>query len=330
MSKFNPAPFSPPFWLSNPHLQSILPKFLAKSPPYYRRELIKDSFNESDVAYDFYDLKEDEKNEQGKYITPIVVLFHGLEGGSNSHYACTLAHQVHAHNWHFVAPHYRSCGGIPVKGEIFYNAGDTAEVHHVLKNISQDYATVFAIGVSLGGNMLANYMSEYGNDTLCTSAVVASAPVDLASSSIAMQRPAGKYIYTPYLLNPLLKKALNLNLPKEELDTIMESKNIYEFDHVFTAPRHGYASANEYYHKASALPFLKNISKPTLIITAKDDPFLGITATQEDVSDSVILLDTKHGGHIGFMQWVAHADGKNKFNLTWLADTALSFFKAGL
>ncbi len=329
---FHPAPFNPPFWMANPHIQCIVSKLVAKKAPTYRRELVMDSFNESEVAYDFYDSKKhdskkQDKDEDGKYRTPIVVLFHGLEGGSDSHYASTLAHQIHAHNWHFVVPHYRSCGGVPVKGEVFYNAGDTAEIHHVLGKLSQDYATVYAVGVSIGGNMLAKYMGEYADNAICQRAVVVSAPVDLSSGAIAMLTPVSKRLYTPYLLNPLLKKALETNLPKEELEAIKTSKTLYDFDAIFTAPRHGYRSANDYYRSASALPFLKDISKPTLIVTAKDDPFLGLTATANDVSDSVILLDTKHGGHIGFMQWVAKAKGKDKFNLTWLSDTAIAFFE---
>ncbi|WP_434353025.1 alpha/beta fold hydrolase [Psychrobacter sp. HD31] len=318
--------FYTPKWLSNPHLQSILPKFIAPKMPDYRRELVKDSLNESEVAYDFYDV-EDSKNEHGKYRKPLIVLFHGLEGGSDSHYARSLAHVVHKQDCHFVVPHYRSCGGVSVSGNVFYNAGDTTEAHHVLNKLGVDYTTIFVIGVSLGGNVLAKYMGEYGDNTVCEAAVVVSAPVDLASSAIAMQKFVGKRVYTPYLLKPLLQKALENNLPKEEFEAVMQSKTVSDFDHVFTAPRHGYRSANDYYNQASALPFLSKITKPTLIVTAKDDPFLGLTATQQDVSPAVTLLDTQHGGHIGFIQYRSKASPKQKLDLTWLPNTALDFFK---
>lgn len=97
-----------------------------------------------------------------------------------------------------------------------------------------------------------------------------------------------------------------------------------DFDDVFTAPRHGFRSKNDYYRNSSALPFLINIKKPTLIITALDDPFLGLTATQGDVSNQVVLLDTKHGGHIGFIDY----DYRHKrFDLGFVGRQVLRFFE---
>ncbi|WP_201529747.1 YheT family hydrolase [Psychrobacter frigidicola] len=321
MSNFTYNEFKPPFWLANAHLQTILPKFVAPNVPIYRRELIKDSLNESEVAYDFYDAN-DVLLADDKYNKPLVVLFHGMEGSSDSHYARTLAYAVHQQGWHFVVAHFRSCGGVPVKGTVFYDAGDTAEVEHALQYLAQKYSTIYGIGVSLGGNALAKYMSDYGQKAICAAAVVASAPVDLISSSLAMERFIGRRIYTPYLLNPIIQKAIDNNLSDEEVKAIKATSRISEFDNIFTAPRHGYRSKNDYYNKASALPHLIHIAKPTLMISAKDDPFLGATATGGDVSKSVTLLDTKHGGHIGFLDYQ-----DRKFNLEWLPKTAISFFK---
>ena len=319
-SSFSPAPFKPPFWLANAHLQTILPRFIAAKAPKYRRELLKDSLDESEIAYDFYDASETQVAED-KYQKPLVVLFHGMEGSSDSHYARTLAHAVHQRDWHFVVVHFRSCGGVPVKGDIFYQAGDTIEVEHALQYLNQQYQTVYSIGVSLGGNALAKYMSEYGDKALCQAAVVASAPVDLISSSQAMERFLGRRIYTPYLLNPIVSKAIKNNLTDDEIKAIKATNRISEFDDIFTAPRHGFRSKNDYYYKASALPHLIHITKPTLIISAKDDPFLGATATRGDVSEQVTLLDTEHGGHIGFLNY-----RNRQFDLNWLPTTAMEFF----
>lgn len=208
-------------------------------------------------------------------------------------------------------------------GEIFYNAGDTVEVHHYLKYLQSKFCHIYAMGVSLGGNALGKYMGEYGSDAIAERAVVVSAPVDLASSSVAMERLLGRHIYTPYLLNPIIKKALDNRLTPDEINALKRAKRMGDFDHVFTAPRHGFTSKNDYYRQASALPFLSQITKPTLIITAQDDPFLGVTATSGDVSADVELLDTKHGGHIGFVDY----DYKNKtFKLDFVAKQALRFF----
>lgn len=334
-SSFIPKPFNPPFWLANPHVQTMLPKALMPKLPKYRRQLVADSVNQSQIAYDFYDADikavnskqpSNEGNNQKPYQQPLVVLFHGLEGSSSSHYARSLAHQVHSQGWHFVVVHFRSCGGVAAKGDIFYNAGDTVEVAHALDILNQNYGTIYAVGVSLGGNVLAKYMGETAENVLCQKAVIASAPFDLASSSIAMERFFGRRVYTPYLLNPLVKKALATQLTKNELKAIKASKKISDFDHVFTAPRHGFRSVNDYYKQASSLPYLINIAKPTLIITAQDDPFLGMLATKNDVSDKVTLLECEHGGHIGFVRYLPTA--QKKLDLTWLPSTAIDFFKS--
>lgn len=314
--------FSPPLWLRNPHLQTILPKFLVKYQPDYTRHLVKDSLNQSDVAYDYL-LANEQKGSDGKYSTPVVVLFHGMEGSSGSHYARTLARHVQAAGLHFVVAHFRSCGGVPVAGEVFYNAGDTAEIHHNLANLANEFAHIYAVGVSLGGNALAKYMGEYGDDAICTKAVVVSAPVDLSSSAIAMERFISKRVYTPYLLNPIVKKALENRLTPDEITALKAAKRMGDFDDIFTAPRHGFRSKNDYYRQASALPYLHKITKPTLLITAQDDPFLGLMATTGDVSDMVTVLDTKYGGHIGFLDYDYRA---RKFDLGFVPRTALGFF----
>lgn len=321
MTKY--STFHPPVWLKNPHLQTILPRFLVKFSPDYQRSLYKDSLNESDVAFDFLPA-DDARGEDGRLTTPVVVLFHGMEGSSQSHYARTLAKNVQAAGWHFVVAHFRSCGGVAVSGSVFYNAGDTAEVHHYLQLLQRNYQTIYAVGVSLGGNALAKYMGEYGSDAICSRAVVVSAPVDLASSSIAMERLLGKKIYTPYLLNPIVKKALQNRLTEDEIRALKSAKRMGDFDNAFTAPRHGYASKNDYYRQASALPYLKSVSKPTLIITAKDDPFLGVTAEPGDVSAEVLLMNTEHGGHIGF---VNYDYAVRTFDVNFVPQRALAFFR---
>lgn len=314
--------FNPPIWLKNPHLQTILPRYLVKFQPNYQRVLIKDSLSESDVAFDYL-FADKQQDEQGRYTTPVVVLFHGMEGSSQSHYAKTLANVIWQAGLNFVVAHFRSCGGVAVSGQVFYNAGDTKEIHHYLTHLSKQFSQIYAIGVSLGGNALAKYMGEYGSDALCQKAVVVSAPVDLASAAVAMERFFGRYVYTPYLLNPIIKKALANQLTETEISALKNAKRLGDFDNAFTAPRHGFRSKNEYYQKASALPFLHHIQKPTLIITAKDDPFLGVTAVAGDVSEDVELLDTKHGGHIGFVDY----DYKAKsFDLDFVGRRALSFF----
>ncbi len=335
---FEPTPFKPPFWLTNPHLQSILPKFFAPIAPTYRRMVRQDSLGETDIAYDFYDAHpiKSEGNDELEQ-TPLIVLFHGMEGSSDSHYARVLAYQMHAQGWHFVVAHFRSCGGIPANGRVFYNAGDTDEVHHALQNLSQQYANIYAVGVSLGGNALAKYMGEYGDKAICKGAAVISAPVDMSSAALSMHGFLSHRIYTPYLLNPIIKKALANDITKEEIAAIKAVNRISDFDDIFTAPRHGYRSNNHYYQSSSALPYLIKVTKPLLLISAKDDPFIGFTATPNDVSTSVTIIDTEHGGHIGYLRYSAtkrpvntHKNNgkKSRFDINWIPETVSAYFEA--
>ena len=340
MTSFNYDEFKPPFWLTNPHLQSILPKFFAPKTPEYRRVVKKDSLGESDIAYDFYDARPPstttnttaDATPETIDKTPLIVFFHGMEGSSDSHYARALAHQMHAQGWHFVVAHFRSCGGIPASGRVFYNAGDTGEVHHTLQNLCATYDNIYAVGVSLGGNALAKYMGEYGDKVLCKGAAVISAPVDMSSAALSMHSFLSHRIYTPYLLNPIIKKALANDITKEEIDSIKAVNRISDFDDIFTAPRHGYRSNNHYYQASSALPYLLEVTRPLLLISAKDDPFIGFTATPNDVSDSVTIVDTEHGGHIGYLRYRSdndkspHLYKKSRFDINWLPETVRAYF----
>ena len=136
--QFSKTDFLPPLWLRNAHLQTILPRYIAKNTPDYHRTLLKDSLAQSDVAFD-YVMADDQKGADGRYTTPIVVLFHGMEGSSQSHYARTLASHISTKGWHFVVAHFRSCGGVAVSGKVFYNAGDAAELAHYLQVLQQQF-----------------------------------------------------------------------------------------------------------------------------------------------------------------------------------------------
>lgn len=309
---FTPTPFSPPFYLKNKHLQSILPKFVRQPTPRYKRELHLDSTGLAHVAYDFI--------ISDKTSDTLYVMFHGLEGSSQSHYAKSFANRAAALGKNAVIVHYRGCGGMENPSALDYNAGDTAELHYMLERLNKLYANLYAVGVSLGGNMLGKYLGEYGDKALCRAGVMVSAPVDLTSSAKEMHKFVARKVYTPYLLNSLVKKA-EKKLDGLDLEKLKQIKFLDEFDDLYTAPRHGYGTGADYYKKASALPVLKHISKPTLIISSDDDPFLGDVAKASDVSDSVQLLYSRHGGHTGFLG----AKGRT-LDLGWTARTTFEFF----
>lgn len=313
------TPFRTPFFLTNPHVQTILPKFMKHAKPDYQRKLHSDRTGTTQVAYDFV-FAGSKPNPQ----KPLALMFHGLEGSSESHYAIAFANYAKSQGMDSVIVHYRGCGGIENTAELDYNAGDTAEAEHVFNLLKQKYGyeKILATGVSLGGNMLARYMGEQGENAQCVGAVVISAPVDLTTSAKAMHRFVAKRVYTPYLLNPLLQKAFAKIDDPELITSLKNIKTIDEFDELYTAPRHGYSTGANYYTQASALPVLKDVKKPTLLITAKDDPFLGILATSQDISPSVRLLYSEHGGHVGFVRLQ-----NKKLDVDWLPETTFKFFE---
>lgn len=313
------SPFQPPFWLRNPHLQSILPKFIPQAEPAYQRILHQDNTGLCQIAYDFV------YHHQSPNPQQLAVMFHGLEGSSDSHYAKAFVNYAQQQGWHAVIVHYRGCGGMDNASPYDYHAGDTASIHHSLIWLKQQYPSLFVAGVSLGGNMLARYLGEYAESALCEKAVIISAPVDLASSAKMMHRFVARHVYTPYLLKPLLKKALAKIHDSDDYQRLKNVKTIDAFDDLYTAPRHGYGNVNHYYQRASALPVLQSICVPTLIISAVDDPFLGKVAQSQDVSNMVQLYYPQYGGHVGFVDY--HTTQK-KLDLNWLPKTVFQFFNA--
>ena len=309
-------------FLSNPHVQTILPKFIKLPKPAYQRRLHPDCTQTTQVAYDFVFANADSKPSVDK---PLALMFHGLEGSSESHYAMAFANHAHKLGYDAVIVHFRGCGGVDNTSELDYNAGDTTEAVHIFDLLKTEYGytRIFASGVSLGANLLARYLGEQGDAAVCEAAVVISAPVDLTTSAKAMHRFVAKRVYTPYLLKPLLAKAFAKIDNPDLIQSLKRIKTIDQFDELYTGPRHGYGSGANYYLQASALPVLKHITKPTLIITAKDDPFLGILAKQADVSPCVRLLYSEHGGHVGFVQLQ-----NKKLNINWLPTTTFKFFEA--
>ena len=138
----NTRSLNTPYWLRNGHADTLFAKLLQGKAPDYRRELLPDSTGKTQVAYDFVDSADPD--------APLVVLFHGLEGSSESHYAVELMKAVQQRGWNGVVAHFRSCGGIENTAPVFYHLGDTPEIAFMLNTLAQRYSTIYAVGVSLG------------------------------------------------------------------------------------------------------------------------------------------------------------------------------------
>lgn len=297
---------TPPAWLPGGHLQTLLPAWWGRRLPsavQWQRERWTTP-DEDFVDVDWMGL--DESAPSG---APLVVLFHGLEGSSESHYAKALSRLLKHQGWGMAVVHFRGCSGELNRGPRAYHSGDVAEVQWMLERVRRIHAQrpVVAVGVSLGGNALMRWAGSLGPEAArwLDAAVAVSAPLDLTACGEALGRGFNRHVYTRLFLQTMVPKAQAKwqQYPGLfDLDGLRRCRTLYDFDDVFTAPVHGYGNARRYWHEASAKPVLKDIRIPTLIINATNDPFVPASCLprSSEVSSHVTLWQPAHGGHVGF------------------------------
>jgi uncharacterized protein len=239
---------------------------------------------------------------------PLFVLFHGLEGSSDSHYARVLLAEAKARGWFGVVPHFRSCGGSMNLLPRFYHLADSAEVDWVLRRLKAQHAgPVIAAGVSLGGNVLLRWLCEQEQDAaaILDAAAAISAPLDVHAGGHAISQGFGM-VYTRSFLKTLKRKAL-AKLDQYpglfDRDAMLAARTMHAFDNAVTAPVHGFRDTEDYWTRATTRPFLPRIAIPTLVLNARNDPFLPgrVLPSAAEVSAAVTLDQPAHGGHVGFM-----------------------------
>ena len=235
-----------------------------------------------------------------------LVLFHGLEGCSESHYARALAAHALRTGWRLAIPHFRGCSGEPNRRPRAYHSGDAEEVDWILARFS---AAVSAVGISLGGNALLKWLGERGEAALARvrRAAAVSAPIDLAAAGGALDRGLNRLLYTRHFLATLKPKALaKLELFPGLYDRgrLRAARSFREFDNLVTAPLHGFRDTDDYWSRASSGPHLAAIRVPTLLLNARNDPFLpehALLAAARRAAPCVVLEFPPTGGHAGFL-----------------------------
>lgn len=310
--------YAAPAWLPGGHLQTIFPATcVAKPKVAYRRERWQTPDRDF-IDIDFVD---------GKAGQPFVVLFHGLEGSSNSHYARALMAHIASLGWSGAVPHFRGCSGELNHAPRFYHSGDAEEVGWIVRRLanerkSQMPSKFYAVGVSLGGNALLRWLGESQHHAEVVDAACAvSAPLDLAGGGAALSRGVNR-IYTHAFLQTLKPKCLQKLKQFPDLfdrDAMMGARNLYEFDNIVTAPLHGYRDTDDYWNRASAKHVLTDITVPTLVLNARNDPFLPAHHLPRTASPHVTLDYPAHGGHVGF------AVGGLPGRIDWLPQRLLRF-----
>ncbi len=313
--------YKAPRWLPGGHLQTIYPAKCITTPAVnYRRERW-DAPDGDFIDVDFID---------GLPSQPFVVMFHGLEGSSDSHYAKSLMAHIAALGWSGAVPHFRGCSGEFNRAPRFYHSGDSQEIDWILRRLAnsrsgEDSGKFYATGVSLGGNALLRWLGESQHQAEIVDAACAiSAPLDLAAGGAALSR-GFNLIYTRVFLETLKPKCVHKLQQFPGLfdrDRMLGARDLYAFDNVVTAPLHGYRNTEDYWHRASAKQILPDITVRTLVLNAENDPFLPKQHLPNAASGQVTLEYPPHGGHVGF------ASGAIPGHLNWLPKRIVDFLSA--
>jgi predicted alpha/beta-fold hydrolase len=314
-----PPAYRAPWWLPGGHLQTIYPALFLRGPaPRYRRErwpTPDGDFVDADWL-------------EGEPRAPLVVLFHGLEGGSRSHYAASLMRHLRTLGWRGVVPHFRGCSGELNRLPRAYHSGDADEIGWMLAEAAARSASgqVYAAGVSLGGNALLKWLARSGGQAaaLVAKAAAVSTPMVLRVAGDGLARGFNR-VYSRHFLRPLKRKSLAklaLFPGLYDADAVRRARNLRQFDDVVTAPLHGFRDADDYWSRASSKPDLGRIAIPTLIVHARNDPFLpGAHLLDPAQLPACVRLElSASGGHAGFVvgPWPGRLD--------WLPRRLTRFF----
>jgi len=323
--------YAAPVWLPGGHLQTLYAALLAprRHVAYHRERWETPDGDFVDLDWLHTAASSEPSAVSRVSPRPLVVLFHGLEGCSASHYAHALMSEVAREGWRGVVVHFRGCSGTPNHLPRAYHSGDTVELDWMLRRLKMSsQAALYAIGISLGGNVLLKWLGEQGDaaNNIVSAAAAVSAPVDLMAAGDALGH-GFNLVYTTAFLRTLKHKALAM-LERHpglyDAAAVQRARTLRAFDDVVTAPLHGFKDTDDYWTRASSKPGLPYISVPTLMINARNDPFLPAAAlpSASEVSRCVTRDFPEQGGHVGFVS------GRFPGEITWVPRRVITFMRA--
>ncbi|MDG2304903.1 MAG: alpha/beta fold hydrolase [Candidatus Binatia bacterium] len=305
------ASFAPAWWLPGPHAQTIWGQV-------GRSRRLVDFERESVETPDGDEVLVD--HVEGKSGSPRLLLMHGLEGSSYSVYIQNMAFLAKSRGWRVSVLNLRSCARdpgdtwtwIPNRRPRLYHSGDTADPDVVIRRLAarEPDAPLIGAAVSVGGNILLKWLGENPNQRYLSAVATMSVPYDLGAASRHMETALGRY-YLRWFLPTLREKMLLVadRYPevreRMDLDAAKRAVDFHPFDHVATAPLHGFDGADDYYERCSSIHFVGRIRTPTLCVSARNDPFLParvLDELREAVSESVQVEVTQGGGHVGWVE----------------------------
>ncbi|MGN8259879.1 hydrolase [Pseudomonas sp. SMSB3] len=304
-----PVSFRPAIGLSNPHLQTLWGPLWRKLPalPRKRERLwLADG--------DFLDL---DWHGPQRIDAPLVLVLHGLTGSSDSPYVKGLQQALQAVDWASVAVNWRGCSGEPNLLPRSYHSGSSEDLAEVIAHVRarRPLAALYAVGYSLGGNILLKYLGESAAASELQAAVAVSVPFRLDQCADRIGRGFSK-VYQAHFMREMtayvqLKQrhfqahGQHEGLAQlQRLGPLGNLKTFWDFDGKVTAPLNGFADVHDYYRRASSRYYLGQNRTPTLIIHAHDDPFVCTQSlpTADELAPQTHLELHAQGGHVGFVE----------------------------
>jgi predicted alpha/beta-fold hydrolase len=317
--------YQPPWWIKNGHLQSIYPSILRKLDDSF---FVRERIDTPDGDFLDLDWARTSENIQGEN-KRLIILTHGLEGHSRRPYMLGMAKKAISHSWDVLAWNFRACSGEPNRKLTSYHSGATDDLATVIEHaLSFKYQEVALIGFSIGGNKTLLHLGRNHSklSDKIIAAVTFSVPCDLVSTSAHLAKTSNALYMKNFLvsLKEKLKEKQRLFPGEIDLRGYSKIKNFKDYDGRYTAPMNGFASAEDYWQKSSSKAILHQITRPTLMISALDDPFLTPSCfPYEEVNrnEALLLESPKYGGHVGFM-------AVNKENSYWSEDRAITYLNS--
>jgi hypothetical protein len=297
------GPYRPPFWYRGRHLQTLWgPLFRHWRRPPLRRERLHTPDG------DFVDL---DWLEGAPPEGPLLLILHGLEGSSRSHYARGLLRGAARLGWRAAVLHFRSCSGEVNRLPRLYHSGETTDLDWVVDHLRRQerISRLGLVGISLGGNVALKWLGERGEAAPpeVVAAAAISTPFDLAACASVLDHGFNRAVYTESFLRTMKAKIrAKAHLYNGELDlaAALRSRTFAEYDRFFTAPLNGFADERDYWARSSSGPYLDRIRRPTLLISAVNDPFMPSESLPRAAVERSCWLHAafvEQGGHVGFL-----------------------------
>lgn len=310
------TPFVPHPAIKNGHAQTIVGSFIRRRTPLLAKLATPRFFDVAPATQVLGDCSW----QADKTNRPTLILLHGMEGSIDSGYMLGTAEQALAAGFNVIRLNHRNCGGTEHLTPTLYHAGLTDDLRAIIKELIEvdGLKEVYVTGYSLGGNIVMKLAGEYGAavPSEVKGVMVVSPSIDLSICADAIEMRSN-FIYHLRFIHSLrnrMRRKARLFPEKYDETKLAGVWTIREFDDVYTSRHMGFRDVTDYYARASAIKFVKDIQVPALIISAKDDPFIPFVSFESrEVKENpnVILLDTANGGHVGFI--TGDKDPTNRF-----------------